>query len=96
SRGVLAAALVTLDDAATRLGRVVSRNDSHIEAELDDLAVLLDAVEDTREDLRGALRALPEMLVAVERANSYGQWTNIHLVHLCKDDTGECGRRWMP
>ncbi|HYP25052.1 MAG TPA: MCE family protein [Actinomycetota bacterium] len=96
SRGELAAALVTLDDAATRLGRVVSRNDSHIEAELDDLAVLLDAVEDKREDLRGALRALPEMLVAVERASSYGQWTNIHLVHLCKDDTGECGRRWMP
>ena len=36
------------------------------------------------------------MLVAVERVGSYGQWTNIHLVHVCKDDLGECGRRWMP
>ncbi|HEX2196829.1 MAG TPA: MCE family protein [Actinomycetota bacterium] len=96
SRHELSAALVTLDDAATRLGRVVARNDADIEAEIDDLAVLLDAVDDKRADLRGALRALPEMLVAVERVNSYGQWANIHLVHVCKDDTGECGRRWMP
>lgn len=96
SRGELASALVSLDDAATRLGRVVERNDSHIEAEIDDLAILLDAVDDKREDLRGALRALPDMLVAVERVSSYGQWTNIHLVHVCKDDLGECGRRWMP
>ena len=96
SRHELAAALTTLDDAATRLGRVVGRNDSRIEAEIDDLAVLLDAVDDKRADLRGALRALPEMLVAVERVNSYGQWANIHLVHVCKDDFGACGRRWMP
>lgn len=96
SRDELAAALVTLDDAATRLNRVVARNDSNIEAELDDLATLLDAVDDKRDDLRGALRALPPMLVAVERVTSYGQWTNLHLVHVCKDDTGECGGRWMP
>lgn len=96
SKSELSAALVTLDDAATRLGRVVERNDGHIEAEIDDLAVLLDAVDDKRADLRGALRALPEMLVAVERVNSYGQWANIHLVHVCKDDLGECGSRWMP
>jgi phospholipid/cholesterol/gamma-HCH transport system substrate-binding protein len=96
SRGELDSALVTLDDAATRLARVVRRNDGHIESEIDDLAILLDAVDDMRADLRGALRALPDMLLAVERVNSYGQWTNIHLVHVCKDDSGECGRRWMP
>lgn len=96
SKGELSAAFVTLDDAATRLGRVVERNDGHLKAEIDDLAILLDAVDDKREDLRGALRALPEMLVAVERVSSYGQWANIHLVHVCKDDSGECGRRWMP
>lgn len=96
SKHELAAALVTLDDAATRLGRVVAHNDENIEAEIDDLAVILDAVDDKRDDLRGALRALPDMLVAVERVSSYGQWTNIHLVHVCKDDLGECGRRWMP
>ena len=96
SKDDLASALVTLDDAATRLNRVVARNDGNIEAELDDLAVLLDAVDDKREDLRGALRALPPMLVAVERVNSYGQWANLHLVHVCKDDTGECGGRWVP
>ena len=96
SKEELAAALVTLDDAATRLNRVVARNDGNIEAEIDDLATLLDAVDDKRADLRGALRALPPMLVAVERVNSYGQWANLHLVHVCKDDTGECGGRWMP
>ena len=96
SKSELGAALTTLDTAATRLGRVIARNDSNIESEIDDLAVLLDAVDDKREDLRGALRALPDMLVAVERAHSYGQWANIHLVHVCKDDTGQCGGRWMP
>ena len=96
SKENLAIALVTLDDAATRLNRVVRNNDANIDAELEDLAILLDAVDDKRKDLRGALRALPPMLVAVERVNSYGQWANIHLVHVCKDDTGECGGRWMP
>jgi ABC-type transporter Mla subunit MlaD len=89
----LAEALVTLDDAATRLGRVVRNNDENIEHELADLATILDAVNDKRDDLRAAVRSLPEMLVAVERTNSYGEWGMLHLVHVCKDDFGTCGRR---
>ena len=89
----LAEALVTLDDAATRLGRVVRKNDENIEHELADLATILDAVNDKRDDLRAAVRSLPEMLVAVERTNSYGEWGMLHLVDVCKDDFGTCGRR---
>lgn len=90
----LDAALVTLDDASTRLHRIVARNDERIRSSVDDLAILLDAVDDKRGDLRAALRALPDMLVSVERANSYGQWANIHLINACKDDLGTCGSRW--
>ena len=90
----LDAALVTLDDASTRLRRIVAQNDERITDSVDDLAVLLDAVDDKRGDLRAALRALPDMLIAVERASSYGQWSNIHLIDVCKDDFGTCGRRW--
>lgn len=89
----LADALVTLDDAATRLGRVVRNNDENIEQELADLATILDAVNDKRGDLRAAVRSLPDMLVAVERTNSYGEWGMLHLVNVCKDDFGTCGRR---
>lgn len=92
----LAAALVSLNDAAGRLGRLVENNDGAIESEIEDLATLLDAVDDKRADLRGALRALPEMLVGVERVNSYGQWSMIHLIDACKDDLGICGRRGTP
>lgn len=95
-RDALDAALVTLDDAATRLARIVDRNDAFIEAEVDDLAILLDAIDDRRGDLRKALSALPGMLAAVERAGSYGQWANIHLIHACKDDLGVCGTRGTP
>lgn len=90
----LDSALVTLDDASTRLRRIVARNDDRIAGSIDDLAVLLDAVDDKRGDLRAALRALPDMLIAVERSASYGQWSNIHLITVCKDDFGTCGRRW--
>jgi phospholipid/cholesterol/gamma-HCH transport system substrate-binding protein len=90
----LDAALVTLDDASTRLHRIVANNDERIAASVDDLAILLDAVDDKRGDLRAALRALPDMLLSVERANSYGQWSNIHLINACKDDLGTCGTRW--
>nr|MBA2600058.1 MCE family protein [Actinomycetota bacterium] len=92
----LAAALVSLDAAAGRLGRLVDSNDAAIADEIDDLATLLDAVDDKRADLRGAVRALPEMLVGVERVNSYGQWSMIHLIDACKDDLGICGRRGTP
>ena len=92
----LSAALVSLNDAAGRLGRLVENNDVAIESEIEDLATLLDAVDDKRADLRGALRALPEMLVGVERVNTYGQWSMIHLINACKDDLGICGRRGTP
>lgn len=93
SREDLSIALTTLDDAATRFQRVIDANDENIEVELEDLSTILSAVNDKRRHLRKAIRALPEMLVAVERVTSYGEWSMIHLVHVCKDDTGECGSR---
>lgn len=96
SREDLSLALITLDDAAVRFGRILDRNDTLIEGELADLATILDAVNEKRQALRGALQALPAMLEGVERVNSYGQWTMIHLVDACKDDLRECGDRRLP
>jgi phospholipid/cholesterol/gamma-HCH transport system substrate-binding protein len=96
SRGDLEVALQTLDESATRFGRIIEANDENIEGELKDLRILFDAIDDKRDDLRGALRALPEFLIGVERVTSYGQWGNSHLIHICKDDFGTCGSRWRP
>ena len=85
-RHELAAALESLDEAASRLQPLLDRNDENIDAELRDLAILLDAVSDKRADLRAAVRSLPEVLLAVERALSYGEWSMIHLIDVCKDD----------
>lgn len=87
-------ALVTLSDAATRLRGVVDRNDVRIAGSIEDLETLLDAVDDEKQNLRAAVRALPDFLIATERATTYGQWSNIHLIHVCKDELGDCGRRW--
>lgn len=94
SREDLAVALQTLDDAATRFNRIIERNDSDIRIEIRDLRTIFDAVDDRRSELRKAVRALPEFLEGIERTNNYGQWSNIHLIHVCKDDHGTCGRRW--
>lgn len=93
TRTQLSQALITLDDAAGRLKRMVDRNGDNIEVELRDLSIILDAVDDQRADLRAAVRALPKMLVAVERTNSYGEWGMLHLIDVCKDDLGTCGRQ---
>lgn len=96
SKADLAQGITVLDEAARRLDDFVTTNASNIEANVDDLAILLDAVNDKRRDLRSALRSLPGFLVGVERVNNYGQWSMVHLVHLCKDDLGTCGARGRP
>jgi phospholipid/cholesterol/gamma-HCH transport system substrate-binding protein len=96
ARTELASALTELDGAADRLNRILRKNGKDIEVDLESLATILDAVDDKRADLRGALRALPEMLIAVERGNSYGEWSNLHVIHVCKDDFGTCGTRGTP
>ncbi len=96
SKDDLVIALRTLDDAATRFNRIVENNDENLQQELSDLAVIFDAVNDKRSQLRKAIRALPGFLVGIERVTTYGQWSNIHLIHVCKDDKGTCGTRWMP
>jgi len=96
SKDDLSAALITLDGAATRFNRIIEKNDENLEVELEDLATIFDAVNDKRQDLKGLIRALPEFLIGAERISSYGQWGNIHLIDVCKDDFGTCGRRWAP
>lgn len=96
NKRALANALVSLEDAATRIERIVSKNDENIRVELRSLAQILDVVERKREALGGIVRALPELIVRVERVNGYGEWGNVHAVHLCKDDFGTCGTRGTP
>jgi phospholipid/cholesterol/gamma-HCH transport system substrate-binding protein len=93
NKGQLSSALVSLDRASRILGRVVKKNSPNVTAELGDLSTVLDAVNDKRSDLKKAIQALPNMLSAVERVNSYGQWSMIHVLNVCKDDFGTCGTR---
>jgi phospholipid/cholesterol/gamma-HCH transport system substrate-binding protein len=96
NRAALESALVNFDAAAARLKRVVAANDSDIRAELDDLQVLLDVVEDKRADLKAVVRSLPEFAIGIERVTSYGEWASQHLIDVCKDDLGTCGARGTP
>jgi phospholipid/cholesterol/gamma-HCH transport system substrate-binding protein len=96
SRRDLDVALRTLDDAAADINRFVKENDENITGSLDSLAIVLDAVNDRREDLRGAIAGLPAMLEAIQRVTAYGEWQNVHLIDVCKDDTGTCGTRGTP
>lgn len=96
ARTDLAAAVIELDETAARLNRILDKSGEDIDADLEALAVILDAVDDKREALRGALRALPQMLIATQRGNSYGEWSNLHVIHVCKDDFGTCGTRGTP
>jgi len=96
SQDDLDSALVNLDDAAQRLGRIIDTNDDLIKREIDDLSVILNAVNAKRNDLRSALNSLPEFTIAVERVTQYGEWANQHLITVCKDDFGTCGRRGGP
>lgn len=96
SREQLGQALVNLDVAANKLGQIVRDNDERIEGEVDDLAVLLDAIDDRRGDLRKIVRRLPDFLTAVQRVTNYGEWGNQHLINVCKDDFGTCGQRFVP
>jgi phospholipid/cholesterol/gamma-HCH transport system substrate-binding protein len=96
SRADLESALVNLDEAAQRLGRLVTNNDELIRAEVKDLATILDALEDKRKELRAIVAALPDFTVAVERVTQYGEWANQHLINVCKDDFGTCGERGTP
>ncbi len=96
SREDIRGALVNLDVAARKLGQIVRDNDELIEAEIDDLAVLLDAINDRRADLRKIVKRLPTLLEAVQRTTNYGEWGNQHLINVCKDDFGTCGTRYVP
>ena len=93
SRGDLQEAIVTLDDAAQRLDRLVVRNGEDLEDELDDLSEILDVVDNRKRELNGVIRSLPAFLVGVERVSNYGQWSQVYLVNVCKDDFGTCGTR---
>lgn len=95
-RNDLVAALSTLDRSARIFRRIVNENRGNITGELEDLRTILAAVDEKRDDLRAALRALPEFLVAAQRATSYGQWSMLHVAHVCKEDLGTCGTKALP
>lgn len=96
NRRSLARALVVLEDAAVRIENLVDNNAENIDASLESLADILEVVERRRGDLESIVRGLPAVLTAVERVTGYGEWTNIHLIDVCKDDFGVCGTRGTP
>jgi phospholipid/cholesterol/gamma-HCH transport system substrate-binding protein len=96
SRNDLGNAIGSLSSAAERLRRIVATNDGRIKSETHDLATVLAAISARRPALEKTIKELPNVLAAVERVTSYGEWTNIHLIDVCKDDFGTCGKRWVP
>jgi phospholipid/cholesterol/gamma-HCH transport system substrate-binding protein len=96
NKRALANALVSLEDAAVRIEQLVSTNDERINVSLRSLAQILDVVERKRDALSDVVRALPELIVRVERVNGYGEWGNVHAIDICKDDFGSCGARGTP
>lgn len=96
SRGDLNDAIVNLSAAAQRLRKLVATNDGRIKSETGDLATILAAIRSRRPALEKSIKELPKVLAAVERVTTYGEWTNVHLIDVCKDDSGTCGKRWLP
>ena len=74
-----------LTTASEKFGGVVSRNRANLDQELDDLATLLNIVNENLGPLDRVARNLKELLLATARAHSYGKWFNLYVVNLCPE-----------
>jgi phospholipid/cholesterol/gamma-HCH transport system substrate-binding protein len=81
----LETAVDKLTTASEKFGGVVSRNRANLDQELDDLATLLNIVNENLGPLDRVARNLKEVLLATARAHSYGKWFNLYVVNLCPE-----------
>jgi phospholipid/cholesterol/gamma-HCH transport system substrate-binding protein len=81
----LESAVDKLTTASEKFGGVVSRNRANLDQELDDLATLLNIVNENLGPLDRVARNLKEVLLATARAHSYGKWFNLYVVNFCPE-----------
>jgi phospholipid/cholesterol/gamma-HCH transport system substrate-binding protein len=81
----LESAVDKLTTASERFGGVVSRNRANLDQEIEDLATLLNIVNDNLGPLDRVARNLKEVLLATARAHGYGKWFNLYVVNFCPE-----------
>ncbi|MGH2818453.1 MAG: MlaD family protein [Actinomycetota bacterium] len=81
----LESAVDKLTTASEKFGGVVSRNRANLDQELEDLATLLNIVNENLGPLDRVARNLKEVLLATARAHSYGKWFTLYVVNFCPE-----------
>jgi phospholipid/cholesterol/gamma-HCH transport system substrate-binding protein len=81
----LESAVDKLTTASEKFGGVVSRNRANLDQELEDLATLLNIVNQNLGPLDRVARNLKEVLLATARAHGYGKWFNLYVVNFCPE-----------
>lgn len=78
----------TIDDLTTasdKFGTLIARNRVNLEADLADLATLLEIVNDNLGPLDRVAKNLKEVLLSTARSHGYGEWYNLYVVNFCPE-----------
>ena len=78
----------TIDDltvASEKFGTLIARNRVNLEADLADLATLLEIVNDNLGPLDRVAKNLKEVLMSTARSQGYGEWYNLYIVNFCPE-----------
>lgn len=78
----------TIDDltvASDKFGTLIARNRVNLEEDLEDLAILLDIVNDNLGPLDRVAKNLKEVLMSTARSQGYGKWYNLYIVNFCPE-----------
>jgi len=78
----------TIDDltvASDKFGSLIARNRVNLERDLDDLATLLQIVNENLGPLDRIAKNLKEVLMSTARSQGYGKWYNLYIVNFCPE-----------
>jgi len=78
-------AVVQLDKLSTKFHGVLRENRSNLREDLEDLATVLQLVDQNLGPLDRATKNLKELMLATARSQSYGRWWNLYVVNLCPE-----------
>jgi ABC-type transporter Mla subunit MlaD len=78
-------AVVQLDTLSRRFQGVLQENRVNLREDLEDLATLLNLVNQNLGPLDRATANLKDVLLATARSQSYGRWWNLYVVNLCPE-----------
>ena len=78
-------AVVQLDELSTKFHGVLRENRSNLRQDLEDLATVLNLVDQNLGPLDRATAHLKDVMLATARSQSYGRWWNLYVVNLCPE-----------